>query len=57
VSDVDKYGNAGRVKVDALNGDGSASGHVKQTDTWYVNDETNWILGRPLRSSVKAVTP
>jgi len=57
VSDVDKYGNAARVKVDALNGDGSASGHVKQTDIWYVNDETNWILGRPLRSSVKAVTP
>lgn len=57
VSDVDKYGNAGRVKVDALNGDGSASGHVKQTDTWYFNDEANWILGRPLRSSVKAVAP
>lgn len=57
VSDVDKFGNVGRVKVDALNGDGSASGHVKQTDTWYFNDETNWILGRPLRSSVKAVTP
>jgi hypothetical protein len=57
VSDMDKYGNAARVRVEALLGDGTASGHYQVTDTLYSNDPANWILGRPLRSSVKAVAP
>jgi hypothetical protein len=57
VSDMDKYGNAARVRVEALLGDGTASGHYQVTDTFYSNDPANWILGRPLRSSVKAVAP
>jgi hypothetical protein len=57
VSDMDKFGNPGRVQVDTLNPDGAASGHTKITDTWYSNDEVNWLLGLPIRRTVTVTKP
>jgi len=57
VSDMDKFGNPGRVRVDTLSPDGSASGNVKVTDTWYSNDEAAWLLGLPIRRTVTVTKP
>lgn len=57
VSDMDKFGNPGRVRVTTLNPDGTASGDIKITDTWYSNDETNWLLGLPIRRTVTVTKP
>lgn len=57
VSDMDKFGNPGRVRVNTLNPDGSASGHSKITDTWYSNDEPAWLLGLPIRRTVTVTQP
>jgi hypothetical protein len=57
VSDMDKFGNPGRVRVQAMNPDGTASGNIKVTDTWYSNDEALWLLGLPIRSTVTVTKP
>jgi len=57
VSDMDKYGNPGRVRVDSLNPDGTSSGNLKITDTWYSNDEAAWLLGLPIRRNVTVTKP
>lgn len=57
VSDMDKFGNPGRVRVDTLNPDGSVSGNVQWTDTWYSNDEGLWLLGLPIQRSVTVTKP
>lgn len=57
VSDMDKFGNIGRVRVDTFNLDGTASGNTKVTDTWYSNDEVNWLLGLPIRRTVTVTKP
>ena len=57
VSDMDKYGNPGRVRVDTLNPDGTSSGNLKLTDTWYSNDEAAWLLGLPIRRTVTVTKP
>jgi Salmonella virulence plasmid 65kDa B protein/FG-GAP-like repeat len=51
------FGNATQVKITTLNPDGTDSGYVKTTDSEFANDETNWILGRLLRSKVTSTTP
>jgi FG-GAP-like repeat/Salmonella virulence plasmid 65kDa B protein len=51
------FGNATQVKITTLNPDGTDSGYVKTTDSEFYNDETNWILGRLLRSKVTSTTP
>jgi hypothetical protein len=57
VLDMDRFGNPGRVIVTTLNPDGSASGHVTQTDTWYSNDETRAVWSHPVRRTVTVTTP
>jgi hypothetical protein len=57
VADVDKHGNPARVSVHALTGSGADSGHSEVTDSWYRNDEANWMLGRVLQRSVTATSP
>ena len=57
VSDMDKYGNPGRVRVDTTNPDGTSSGNLKLTDTWYSNDEAAWLLGLPIRRTVTVTKP
>jgi hypothetical protein len=51
------FGNATKVTITTLNPDGTASGYSKVTDSEYFNDETNWRLGKVLRSKVTSVTP
>jgi hypothetical protein len=57
VADVDKFGNAARVSVFTLNGDGTDSGHTQVTDSWYSNNVADWVLGRLLRSNVTVTAP
>ena len=57
VSDMDKFGNPGRVRVETSNPNGTASGHLKVTDTWYSNDEAAWLLGLPIRRNVTVTKP
>jgi hypothetical protein len=55
---VDVWGNPLTVAEQTLKADGSPSGHAKTTTHLYAPvDTSNWVLGRPLRSSVTLVSP
>lgn len=53
----DIHGNATQIVVTTLNADNTATGYSKTTTNTFVNDTTNWILGRLTRATVLSTTP
>lgn len=51
MTSYDVYGNATSISV------GTGDGYSKSTANTYVNDTTNWFLGRLTRSTVTSATP
>ena len=47
----DDYGNARVITV------GTGDGYAKTTTNSYVNDESNWLLGRLKSSTVQSIIP